>query len=184
MRRLLILDMDRTVRVAACDLECLYEWVKRGQCTDDMAWGDPSQQVVIPEAAARIRAAAGDSIVCLASNQPDIAWGYKSEAQLEADIAWVFQQFPTLCGIAAAPYPDDSRQCWWWEPGGARHVVQTARPAYKPGPGMLDLIMTRWAGLSALFVGDMLGDREAAKAAGIPFQWAWDWWREEDASGS
>ena len=27
MKRLLILDLDRTVRVATCDLQCLYEWV-------------------------------------------------------------------------------------------------------------------------------------------------------------
>src|SRR5438067_3598951 len=62
-RRLLILDLDRTVRVAACDLERLYEWIKRGEATDDMEWGDPSQHVLIPEAAARIIAAAEDSVV-------------------------------------------------------------------------------------------------------------------------
>jgi hypothetical protein len=178
MKRLLILDMDRTVRVAACDLECLYRWVLQGQPTDDMPWGDPVRQVVIPEAAARILAAAEDSVVCLATNQPDIAWGFKTEERLEEEIAWVFEQFPSLQGIAAAPYPGDSRECWWWEPGGARQVLQAPRPAYKPGAGMLDLMMARWPGLPSLFVGDMLGDREAARAAGIPFQWAWEWWRE------
>jgi histidinol phosphatase-like enzyme len=177
MKRLLILDMDRTVRVAACDLDTLYEWVRREEPTDEMPWGSPREHVLIPEAAERILADAADCVVCLATNQPDITWGYKTEAQLEAEVAWVFEQVPALQGIAAAPCPGEWRECWWWERGGSRQTVEAPRAAYKPGPGMLDVIMARWPNLPPLFVGDMLGDREAARAAGIPFQWVWEWWR-------
>src|SRR5215210_2470264 len=111
MKRLLILDMDRTVRVAACDLDGLYEWVKRCEPTDEMPWGNPREHVVIPEAADRILAEAAQAVVCLATNQPDITWGYKAPDQLEAEVAWVFEQLPALQGIAAAPYPGESREC-------------------------------------------------------------------------
>jgi D-glycero-D-manno-heptose 1,7-bisphosphate phosphatase len=46
----------------------------------------------------------------------------------------------------------------------------------KPEPGLLVRILHR-AGVSAdqaLFVGDLDIDREAARRAGVPFAWAWD----------
>jgi HAD superfamily hydrolase (TIGR01662 family) len=49
-------------------------------------------------------------------------------------------------------------------------------PCHKPAPGMLNRILRRFgaAPAEALFVGDLDIDREAARRAGVAFEWARD----------
>ena len=48
----------------------------------------------------------------------------------------------------------------------------------KPAPGMLLLAMEQVADTFATFVGDQESDSLAAKAAGVPFVWAEEWWKD------
>jgi histidinol phosphatase-like enzyme len=53
-------------------------------------------------------------------------------------------------------------------------------PDHKPSPGMLNRILRRFGAATeeALYVGDLDIDREAARRAGIAFEWARDFFGE------
>lgn len=105
----------------------------------------------------------------IASNQGGIAKGYLTKQTA----------FDMLCTLTTTLLNR-------WPPVGSLQICDhpspepwTAPPlcaCRKPAPGMLLAIM-RVYGVSAastLFVGDLPTDQQAAIAAGVPFEWAWD----------
>jgi D-glycero-D-manno-heptose 1,7-bisphosphate phosphatase len=116
----------------------------------------------------------GDTLV-LASNQGGVMLGYRT---LEATLARIAKIAQT---VGAADY----YICTWHFVGYARLVTGHHPEAHysdepgwrKPEPGMLQYIIQKY-GLTpqtCMYVGDRAQDKEAAVAAGIPFEWHLNW---------
>lgn len=126
--------------------------------------GDASRFVLLPGAAAGVRAAtAAGALTFLVTNQSGVARGYYTEA----DVAALHRHMAAELAREGARF-DDIRHC--------PHLPDAPVAAYrrdcacrKPGPGMILDLMARWPvdpARSAL-IGDRPSDVAAARAAGI-----------------
>jgi D-glycero-D-manno-heptose 1,7-bisphosphate phosphatase len=113
--------------------------------------------------------------LAIASNQGGVAWGFISEAQAQALVKDAARK---IGGV------DFWRCCCYDERAAAKNPGSPyARPNYrrKPRPGMLREIIQS-AGVSpaeTLMIGDSESDKQAAKAAGVAFAYAQDFFRKE-----
>lgn len=159
-RRLLVLDLDGTVRHGKAEL---------GRFVHTTA-----DVIVFPEAVARMREwkAAGGRIIGV-SNQGGIALGHLTREQAHEALMETYRQSEELfdriqicCHHPDASDPEMAR-CWCRKPSpgllieAALEMAQQYQEYYPPYLG--------------LFVGDRPEDEECARLAGFPFQWAADW---------
>jgi len=111
---------------------------------------------------------ASGALLAIASNQGGVAWGFMSDEQARA---LVKDAAAKIGGV------DFWRCCCYDERAAAKNPEgYYARKSYrrKPSPGMLKEIM-RASGASpdeTIMVGDSESDQQAARAAGIGFEWA------------
>jgi len=103
--------------------------------------------------------------LAIASNQGGVALGYLTKIDAEALVADVARM------IGAASWT-----CCPHHPKGTQKWFAKDCPRRKPAPGMLLDLMRRlgFHASKTIYVGDMDSDREAAKAAGVKFVWAKD----------
>jgi histidinol-phosphate phosphatase family protein len=127
----------------------------------------PSEVELLPGVGARLheRAALGWRLVVI-TNQGGVAFGYQTERQAQATHQAVLDALPVRV--------DASYLCFHHPRGTVPHLAVQC-PCRKPAPGaILDALETFGARpKDCLFVGDRDSDREAAEAAGVPFEWAW-----------
>lgn len=118
--------------------------------------GNPRLAPHVPETLARVRP--HFDLAFIVSNQARIGRGEISETEVLRRFAWANAQL-------GGPF-DDWRLC--------PHGDADACPCRKPRPGMfLDLAATHDVDFEAsLHVGDSQKDRDAARAVGLPFAWA------------
>lgn len=176
MTRLLILDMDGTVKTTASGAKFPLR---------------PDDQIVIPQAARQIeRYAADDWTIVIASNQGGVAAGHKSLSDVREEIEICLRSLPQI--EIAFWCPDLEGQSLYAthrdnihpstvEDDLATGLYRRRSPFRKPAPGML-LAAADWAGhpvTAALFVGDRLEDENAARAAGCNFMYA-SYWRKTE----
>lgn len=128
----------------------------------------PAEVRLLPGLASRLHhcAAKGWRIVII-TNQGGIAFGYQTEPQAHAVHRAV---------LDALPVEVDASYLCPHHPDGliARYAITC--PNRKPSPGAILDALARFGAepQSCLFVGDQDSDRLAAAAAGVPFNWAWE----------
>ena len=101
----------------------------------------------------------------IVTNQGGVAFGYMSEEQ-----AYVTHQ----ALLDALPVAVDASYLCPHHPRGTIPRYAIPCPNRKPGPGAILDALERFGAQppDCLFVGDQDSDREAASAAGVPFEWA------------
>jgi D-glycero-D-manno-heptose 1,7-bisphosphate phosphatase len=127
----------------------------------------PREVKLLPNVAAKLHqyAALGWRLVVI-TNQGGIAFGYQTEARARATHQTV---------LDALPVAVDASYLCPHHPRGIIPRYAAECPNRKPAPGALLDALARFEVRSqdCLFVGDLDTDRQAAEAAGVPFQWAW-----------
>jgi histidinol-phosphate phosphatase family protein len=108
----------------------------------------------------------------IVTNQGGIAFGYQTEAQAHATHQAL---------LDALPVRVDASYLCPHHPEGTNRRYAIACPNRKPAPGAIQDALVRFQAQpqDCLFVGDQESDRLAAKAAGVPFQWAWEFFGRE-----
>jgi len=126
----------------------------------------PSEVNLLPGVSARLHeyASMGWRIV-IVTNQGGVAFGYLSEAQAHT----IHQAL-----LDALPVEVDASYLCPHHPKGTVPRYAKACPNRKPAPGALLDALERFGAhpQECLFVGDQDTDRQAARAAGLPFEWA------------
>ncbi len=105
--------------------------------------------------------------IVIITNQGGVAFDYQTEAQARATHQAVLDALPVQVDASyLCPHHPDGTV--------PRYAVDC--PNRKPAPGAILDALTRFEALpqECLFVGDQDSDRLAAEAAGVPFEWAWD----------
>jgi len=105
--------------------------------------------------------------IIIVTNQGGVAFGYQSEAQAYATQKAVLDALPVAVDASyLCPHHPDGTI--------ARYAITC--PNRKPAPGAIQQALDRFQARpeECLFVGDQDSDRLAAKAAGVPFRWAWE----------
>jgi histidinol-phosphate phosphatase family protein len=153
--RLLLLDRDGTLNRAI----------------DDRPPNRPDEVELLPGIAATLHrhAALGWRLV-IVTNQGGIAFGYQTEPQAHAIQRAVLEALPVQI--------DASYLCPHHPEGKIAHYAIDC-PNRKPAPGAILQALARFdapAG-QCLFVGDQESDEQAARTAGVPFQWVQDFLR-------
>jgi histidinol-phosphate phosphatase family protein len=132
----------------------------------------PMEVEVLPGVAARLHhcAAIGWRLVII-TNQGGVAFGYLTETEAHA-----IQQ--TV--LDALPVAVDSTYLCPHHPEGTIDRYAIDCPNRKPAPGAILDALARFQAKPAhcLFVGDQDSDRQAARAADVPFVWASDFFGE------
>jgi histidinol-phosphate phosphatase family protein len=156
--RLLILDRDGTLN----------------RSLGDRPPNRPEEVELLPGVATTLRryAALGWRMAVI-TNQGGVAFGYQSERQARAI---------HRCVLEALPVELDASYLCPHHPKGTIPEYAIQCPNRKPRPGSILDVLARFdlEARDCLFVGDQPTDREAAEAAGVPFQWApdffgWSW---------
>ncbi len=124
------------------------------------------QWELLPGVVERLRAISwgpGAMQLGIASNQDQIAYGFLSEATAHALLLDMARQ-----ATGYTPPADAVQLC--------PHSIESACRCRKPQPGLLHRVMQFYAvpAGKTLFVGDHAVDAEAARRAGVRFQWAQD----------
>ena len=175
MNKLLILDMDGTIRVnGAADFDNL-------KLTSGFI-NSPRDQKLIPSAIAAINQAKrqGFSIVG-ASNQGGVAAGKKSLddciAEQEHTLQLLYEADAEIFGIMFCP-DYEGNDCYLSDQFLTDKISQ---PEYKglyrkPNAGMILHAIDVYQATEVIFVGDRPEDEQAAKNANVQFIWA-DKWR-------
>lgn len=110
-------------------------------------------------------------IVGIATNQAGVAFGYVTEAQVEAKIA---------AALIALGLPQDTpyQACYGHERGRlTEYRGEARRICRKPSGHMIRELMARFpqaASEGVMYVGDRPEDKASATDAGVEFQWAED----------
>lgn len=117
----------------------------------------------------------GDT-VCIVTNQGGVAFGFVTEDQADAKIDQAVRQLG-LAPVRSSgdPMPPIVYACYHHEKGVPPWNDSVSALRRKPNPQMLFEAMEdhqQAASLGVLVVGDRPEDEEAARAAGVPFQWA------------
>lgn len=116
--------------------------------------------------------------VCIVTNQGGVAFGHVTEEQADAKIDAVVRALG-LARVRSAgdPLPSRAVACYSDERGKAPWNDPKDASRRKPAPWMLYEAMGLYANHAergVLFVGDRPEDEQAAAVAGVPFQWADD----------
>jgi histidinol-phosphate phosphatase family protein len=138
----------------------------------------PEEVELLPGVAARLhRYATSGWRIVIVTNQGGVAFGYQTEAQAHATHQALLDALPATV--------DASYLCPHHPEGTIPHYA-IACPSRKPAPGAIQDALDRFQAQpqDCLFVGDQDSDRLAAKAAGIPFSWAWEFFGWEPPAGS
>jgi histidinol-phosphate phosphatase family protein len=133
----------------------------------------PEEIDLLPGVATRLhRYAASGWRIVIVTNQGGIAFGYQTEAQAHATHQAL---------LDALPVRVDASYLCPHHPEGTNRRYAIACPNRKPAPGAIQDALVRFQAQpqDCLFVGDQESDRLAAKAAGVPFQWAWEFFGRE-----
>jgi len=131
---------------------------------DDWQW--------LPGRLERLRELQGQGVkLALASNQGGVAFGYL----LMQDVIIEFYKMMDDCQF-------DSIRICFYHPNASIEAFRQDSPMRKPEPGMLVEIMQEQdvSAIDTLMVGDRPEDEGAAKAAGIDFMWAKDFFGDSD----
>lgn len=109
----------------------------------------------------------------LASNQAGVAfsWSKFTEAEMRLEMTTLSMLIDGCYTGICFSSPNEQALSWYYNPNDERR---------KPNPGML-LECMKHVGVDAtetLFVGDRAEDEQAAKAAGISFAWAKDFFKD------
>ena len=128
---------------------------------------DPAEVKLLPNVATRLHqhASMGWRIV-IVTNQGGVAFGYQTEAQ-------AFATHQAL--LDALPVEVDASYLCPHHPDGTIPHYAIPCPNRKPAPGAILDALERFGARpqDCLLVGDKDTDRQAAIAAGVPFEWAW-----------
>lgn len=124
----------------------------------------PGEWELLPRVHERLSAMPWDSLrLGIASNQDQVAYGHMTAEMcrsLFTDLirAAVGREVPDAC-IRFCP-----------------HALEVDCECRKPAPGMLLNIMRHFdvSAARTIFIGNAPSDEEAARAAGVRFAWAWD----------
>jgi len=127
---------------------------------------DPKEWELLPGVVERLHAIAwgpGAMQLGVASNQDQIAYGFVSEATAHALLRDMARE-----ATGYAPPAGAVQLC--------PHTIESACGCRKPQPGLLHRIMRFYTVPPdrTLFVGDHAVDADAARRAGVQFQWAQD----------
>lgn len=144
----------------------------------------PEDQELLPgvEGAIADYVADGYTLV-IVSNQGGVAAGHKTLESAIAEMRYCMELLPEISGALFCP-DFEGEECWLLLDNEGRECITSNRQNFrKPHPGMLNLAIRNWFGISAdkseaLMVGDRPEDEQAAIAAGVRFVWA-DEWRKE-----
>ena len=128
---------------------------------------DPAEVELLPGVATKLHqyASMGWRIV-IVTNQGGVAFGYQTEAQALATHQAL---------LDALPVEVDASYLCPHHPDGTIPRYAKACPNRKPAPGAVLDALERFGAhpQDCFFVGDRDTDRQAAVAAGVPFEWAW-----------
>lgn len=128
----------------------------------------PAEIELLPGVAAKLHqyAALGWRIV-IVTNQGGVAFGYQTEAQAYATHQAL---------LDALPVEADASYLCPHHPEGTISPYAIPCPNRKPAPGAILDALERFGARpqDCLFVGDRETDHQAARAAGVPFEWAWN----------
>ncbi len=130
-----------------------------------------SEQEPIPGVLERCEQLRAEGIrLAIASNQGGVAFGYCTLKEADERIADIARKIDA--GYWYCPY----------HPAGTDKEFRSDSFDRKPNPGMLMTIMRLYKVpvTETIFVGDMESDKEAARNAGVAFQWAKDFFGWED----
>lgn len=138
----------------------------------------PEEQVLLPGRLEKIqRLREQGARIAIASNQGGVAWGFISYDQAAALMEDCARKIGGADAIRFCPH--DARAV-----GKPNSRAEYAVPCgcRKPAPGMILSIMQELGASPAntIFVGDRPEDAEAAKAAGVRFEWAEIFFSVED----
>ena len=131
----------------------------------------PEEVKLLPGVGERLHeyASMGWRIVII-TNQGGVAFGYMSEEEAYATHQAL---------LDALPVSVDASYLCPHHPRGTIPRYAIPCPNRKPGPGAILDALERFGAQAqdCLFVGDQDSDREAADAAGVPFAWAWTFFK-------
>ncbi|MBD1845713.1 HAD-IIIA family hydrolase [Cyanobacteria bacterium FACHB-63] len=134
-------------------------------------------QQVIVGADAALRAYQDNWIIVGITNQGGVAAGHKTMRECIEEQQYTLKLVPQLKEIYFCP-DFEGRKCFRVTRHNVHNHSQTRwfRQYRKPHPGMLKLAMVRHNHLpeDCLYVGDRAEDEEAARRAGVAFEWAED----------
>ena len=168
-RKLLIVDLDGTVRCPKSDAKFINE---------------PDDQELIPGALDMLQHYQQDGwVIVAATNQGGVAAGKKTLEQCIKEQQITMQLAPQLEAIFYCP-DYEGKQLGIIHPNGLKDFGEPEgfSSFRKPGSGMIEFIMHRWFKNrygdllhKILFVGDREEDEQAAMSARVPFKWAHEW---------
>ena len=162
MNKILILDMDGTCREQACG----HQFIQH-----------PMDQRIIPGADTAIaRYHALRWVIFGVSNQGGVAAGKKSLEDCIDEQHRTLELFHNLHKIYFCPDFEGKHLGCVYRSFANVFAPKGYSSFRKPGPGMIEYILTTHTVDECLFVGDRDEDRLASVAAGIKFLWA-DAWR-------
>lgn len=116
--------------------------------------------------------------IFVASNQGGVP-RYKSLDSAIAEMRFCMSLFPVISGCFFAPGDGDA--AYYVDSDNSEIIdygiedIPLVTSYRKPSAGMIQLIQYLYEPRLLSFVGDRPEDEQAAKAAGIPFQWAEEW---------
>ncbi|MBW4422644.1 MAG: HAD-IIIA family hydrolase [Myxacorys californica WJT36-NPBG1] len=135
-------------------------------------------QQMIAGADLALRAYQDGWIIVGITNQGGVAAGHKTMQRCIEEQQYTLQLVPQLKEIYFCP-DFDGRKCFRVTRHNAYNHSQTQwfKQYRKPQPGMLKLAMVRHnhPPEDCLYIGDRPEDEEAARRAGVAFEWAEDW---------
>lgn len=109
--------------------------------------------------------------LAVATNQGGVAFGYMKQEDILAELTRMIKEagIPTGGLYICYTHPNASIEQYKYEDG-----------RRKPGPGMLLDAMRDFDSDpdETLYVGDRQEDKDAAEAAGVDFQWSWDFFND------
>jgi D-glycero-D-manno-heptose 1,7-bisphosphate phosphatase len=145
----------------------------------------PWHQAPIPGVAAALdRYQAEGWKLCIISNQGGVAAGHKSLDSCILEMRYCLELFPQIREAFFCP-DFEGKDCWrvWGDCKEPHRILygdgwtmsgDKLAPFRKPEPGMLQLAMDIHSPGQTLYIGDRPEDEAAAAAAGVPFDFAAD----------
>lgn len=119
--------------------------------------------------------ASNGTYVALATNQAGVAfpWSKFTESEITAVVVGMVEEMGAHAWAMCCTSPNIKALPQYFNPNDRRR---------KPGPGMIEEIMEQLGCSPAetLYVGDRPEDEQAARAAGVAFQWADDFFEQPD----
>ncbi|WP_416673178.1 HAD hydrolase-like protein [Egbenema bharatensis] len=144
----------------------------------------PQDQHIVPGADLAIRSYSPDWIIVGITNQGGVAAGHKSMQHCIQEQQYTLHLFPELREIYFCP-DFAGRKCFRVTRHNVHNHSQTKWSGQyrKPRSGMLQLAMVRHhhTPQDSFYVGDRPEDEQAARQAGVSFQWARDWMKNRES---